>query len=207
MAIVYRLGTVAVAAYGLAITVVDLVTAFIWGFRDAIAIMVGQNLGAELYDRAEEIVRKVTAIILMGTTAGTAALMLFGESLVMFFTRDPAVIRETTNFVTLFSPSLPYLALFFIGMAVARGSGHTLFMMIAGIVRLWGIRVLFSYVLALVMGMGPTGVWLAMTLGNIVAGAMAMAWILSGRWKRKVIEVPPPPIEKEIPEPVAADNG
>lgn len=206
MAIVYRLGTAAVASYGLAITVVDLVTAFIWGFRDALAIMVGQNLGAELYERAEEIVRKVTSIILLATTAGTAVLMVMGESLVRLFTRDPVVIKETTDFVTLFSPSLPYLALFFIGMAVARGSGQTLFMMVAGIVRLWGIRVLLSYVLALALGMGPTGVWLAMSLGNIVAGAMAMAWILSGRWKRRIIEVPPLPIEKEVPEPVATDS-
>ncbi len=206
MAIVYRLGTVAVAAYGLAITVVDLVTAFIWGFRDAIAIMVGQNLGAGLFERAEEIVRKVTAIILLATTVGTALLMVFGQDLVVFFTKDPAVVRETTNFVIIFSPSLPYLALFFIGMAVARGSGQTLFMMIAGIVRLWGIRVLFSYVLALAIGMGTYGVWLAMSLGNIVAGSMAMMWILSGRWKKRVIEAPPPPVEKEIPEPVTT-NG
>ncbi len=207
MAVVYRLGTVAVAAYGLAITVVDLVTAFIWGFRDAIAIMVGQNLGAELYERAEEIVRKVSAIILLGTTAGTAVLMLFGEFLVRLFTRDPAVIAETTNFVTLFAPSLPYLALFFIGMAVARGSGHTFFMMIAGIIRLWYIRVLLSFYLALVLCLGTTGVWLAMSLGNIIAGAMAMAWILSGSWKKRIIEAPlTPPIEKEIPEPVATDN-
>lgn len=206
MAIVYRLGTVAVAAYGLAITVVDLVTAFIWGFRDALAIMVGQNLGAGLFERAEEIVRKVTAIIILATTAGTAVLMLYGDALVRFFTHDPAVIRETTNFVTLFSPSLPYLALFFIGMAVARGSGQTFFMMIAGIIRLWAIRVAFSYVLALVLGMGTTGVWLSMSLGNIVAGALAMAWILSGAWKKRVIEAPPPPVEKGIPEPVASDN-
>ena len=60
-------------------------------------------------------------------------------------------------------------------------------MSMLGIIRLWVFRIGFSYFLAFILGMGVVGVWIAMTLSNVVAGLIAIIWLLRGTWARRVI--------------------
>ena len=72
-----------------------------------------------------------------------------------------------------------------------QGSGHTLPVMVLNMVRLWGIRIPAAYLLAMVLGMGPAGLWWAMFLSNTVTALAAFVWFSRGGWKRRIIDVAP----------------
>jgi len=186
--IVSRFGSAVIAAYGFGIRVIDIIQAFTWGVMRATSIMIGQNVGAEEYDRAERIVRRNLALISATLALGALAIVAFREQLISFFISDPAVVSEGSRFVLTFAPSIPFFGMFFVVGAVARGSGHTLPFTVISIIRLWLLRVGLSYILA--GSLGPLGIWLAMSVSNLGAGLISVAWVLRGTWKKRVIEIP-----------------
>jgi len=60
-----------------------------------------------------------------------------------------------------------------------------------GIMRLWGIRLALGYFLALAFGMGSLGVWLAISLSNVVGGLISILWIRYGNWTEAVLNKNP----------------
>ena len=185
--IVSFFGSTAIAAYGVAIRIIDVMQAFTWGLQRATSIMVGQNIGAQQYHRAKKIAFKSMIIILSFLTIGSIIIYLTRDLTVGVFIAEKDVIIEGTRLLSIFVWSIPFFGLFFIANGVAAGSGHTWFMSMLGIIRLWVFRIGFSYFLAFILGMGVVGVWIAMTLSNVVAGLIAIIWLLRGTWARRVI--------------------
>ncbi len=188
--IVSRYGAMAIAAYGLAIRIIDLTQAFTFGIMRATSIMIGQNIGAENYERASDIAEKNMLMLSSFLVIATAAIIVFRDQLVTFFITDPAVLAEASRLILVFGPSIPFFGLYFVGNAVARGSGHTAPFTIISIFRLWVLRVGLSYLLGIQTGMGSIGIWIAMSVSNIVAGLVAYAWVRAGSWKKRVVEIP-----------------
>ncbi|ADI32113.1 MATE family efflux transporter [Staphylothermus hellenicus] len=188
MSIVSRFGSVAVSAYGVAIRIIDVLSAFTWGINRALSIMVGQNLGAEYYDRTKTIVKKTMWLTTIILVIGSVFIFLTRDLTVAFFVPEKDVIMEGSRVLAIFTWSIPFFGLFFLGGAVAGGSGHTKIFAIISIIRLWVLRIGFSYLLALVMGMGTIGIWVAMAISNIGAGLLALLWVFKGSWARRVID-------------------
>lgn len=188
MGIVSRFGSVAIAAYGVAIRIIDVITAFTWGINRATSIMVGQNVGAELYERAKDIVKKSLMLVTAILATGSLAIYLIRDWAVAVFINEPNVVIEGSKLLSIFTLSIPFFGLFSVGGGVAAGSGHTRFFAIVSILRLWALRIGLSVLLGLTLGMGTMGVWIAMTLSNVGAGLLALAWVLRATWARRVIE-------------------
>jgi Na+-driven multidrug efflux pump len=52
--------------------------------------------------------------------------------------------------------------------------------------RLWGIRVPLALLLAVWLGMGPTGIWISMFVSNLVIAIAGFLLLRSGRWMHKL---------------------
>ncbi len=193
MSLVSRYGSVAIAAYGVGIRIIDIIQSFTWGLMRATSIMIGQNIGAEQYDRAKEIADKSIKMISLILLVGAIPLVFFRTQLIAIFINDPLVIEEGSRLLMIFTWSLPFFGVFFIAGGVANGSGHTKAFATISIIRLWLLRIGLSYLLALGLGMGTIGIWIGMTLSNIVAGLLSLAWIMQGKWLERVIELPTKP--------------
>lgn len=193
MSLVSRYGSVAIAAYGVGIRIIDIIQSFTWGIMRATSIMIGQNIGAEQYVRAKEIADKSIKMISAILFAGAIPLVFFRTHLIAVFINDPLVIEEGTRLLLIFTWSLPFFGVFFVAGGVANGSGHTKAFATISIVRLWLLRIGLSYLLAQGLSMGTTGIWIGMTISNIVAGLLGLAWIMQGRWLKRVIELPMKP--------------
>ena len=197
MSIVSRFGSIATAAYVIGIRVIDVIQSFTWGIMRASAIMVGQTIGAEMYSRAREIAKKGTIFIASILAIGTAIIVLFRSQLVAFFIpEDPAVIAEGSRMLLLFAPSIPLFGIFFFVGGIAQGSGHVKAYTIISIARLWLFRIGLSILLALIFSIGLVGVWIAMSISNIFAGIVSLAWLSRGAWLKRVIEIPTSRITK-----------
>ncbi len=197
LALVNVFGVVAAAAYTIGMTVINLIEAVLRGFSQATSIIIGQNLGANSHGRAYKAAKLSMAVVGVVLGLGALLLLIFKDPLIAIFIKEPAtheeaillmnVFQETRKLLDLFAISVPFFGVFFISMAVARGSGHTFTVMILSILRLWAIRLGLSYLLAIVLLWGTTGIWLAMSLSNLFAGLAGALWVVRGSWLRRVI--------------------
>ncbi len=187
MGLVAGFGTAVVASYTVGNRIINLINVVSWGAGSALVAMIGQNLGALQYARAEAIARRgilTTFLVLVGLYFVTLALRrpLFG-----IFVNDPEVIREGAFYIAIFGTSIPFFGLFDAAAAVFRGSGHTVPPMVMAIVRLWALRVFLAWLLGYPVGLGTTGMWVGMTLSNVLGGGAMVLWVQKGTWKRRVI--------------------
>ena len=184
----------ALAGYGIGDRVLGILFIVTGGLGTGLTTMVGQALGAGAMDRARELVRK---------GIGALVAILSAEALVLWLVRYPAValfipgredvIEAGARFIGAFALSMPFLGTFFAAEAIYRGSGHNVPTMILGIVRLWVLRIPLSYVFGFTLGLGADGVWWGMSLSNVLAGLIALGFLLSRGWQRSVVEPPTPP--------------
>lgn len=187
MGLVAGFGTTVVAAYTVGNRIINLINVVSWGAGSALVAMIGQNLGAENYERAAQVARR-------GITATFLALVgLYGVTLLLrrpmfaMFVSDPNVIQEGVWYIAIFGISIPFFGLFDASAAVFRGAGHTVPPMIMAIVRLWGLRVFLAWLFGYQLGFGTTGMWVGMTLSNVLAGIALVLWLRHGTWKRRVV--------------------
>jgi putative MATE family efflux protein len=187
MGLVAGFGTTVVAAYTVGNRIINLINVVSWGAGSALVAMIGQNLGAENYERAAQVARR-------GITATFLALVgLYGVTLLLrrpmfaMFVSDPNVIHEGVWYIAIFGISIPFFGLFDASAAVFRGAGHTVPPMIMAIVRLWGLRVFLAWLFGYQLGFGTTGMWVGMTLSNVLAGIALVLWLRRGTWKRRVV--------------------
>ncbi len=178
---------VAFATYSITNRLTNFMFAFSDGISMAMGTMVGQAIGARLYDRGKEIAEKAMAINFTILGVGTLLFALFRVQIFSFFINDPAIIEESAKVVKYFSASLPFFGVFSAVNNAFQSAGQTKKSMLLGMFRLWGIRLPLSYGLGLLTG-DTTGMWLGMGLSNVLGAVIALAWFLKGSWMRMVIE-------------------
>lgn len=184
---VNMMGIVAAAAFSIGFVINDAVDAAIWGLSGAPAIMIGQTLGAGNSKRAREVAVKASILISVLVLAGAAVAYPIRRGIAEVFADDPNILVETDIFLKTILPTLPFFSLFSIALSIGRGSGHTMFPAILGILRLWGVRVAIGYILAFTLEMGSMGIWLAIAISNLM-GTAAIPWIIHGNWAKAVIK-------------------
>ncbi len=192
--IVNRFGSAVTAAFGIGNRIIMMANVPAMGLSQANATAVGQNLGADKPERAARSVRNcllLTGAILLPITA---CMFFFGAAISKLFIDDPEVVQYGRDLFRIISPSVFAFGFVLVMLGSFRGSGHTVPVMVLNMARLWIIRIPAAYALALLVGMGPTGLWLGMFLSNTITAVAAIAWFSTGSWKRKVIEP-----ETEVP--------
>ncbi len=184
MGIVARLGDIVMAAYNVSLAIIHVIQNFTWGFNAATATMVGQSLGAGDRGRALKVALRGLILVSLMLSAGAVFLFVFSGALVRIFTDIDEVAIISERMIRILSLGTPFLGAFFVSMGVARGSGRTMFMSVLGVARLWLVRIPLAYLLVFLVGLGDLGIWASMAISNILAGIVAVAWVLTGRWSR-----------------------
>jgi len=186
--LVNMLGIIVATAFSIGFVILDIVDTALWGLSGAPAIMVGQSLGAGDRKRAKEVAYKATILIFTLMVLGACIIYPIRRSVADVFANDPNILDESDTFLQILLPTLPFFGLYIVAMSTGRGSGHTSFPTAIGILRLWGIRIVVGYLLALTFGAGSFGVWLAISLSNVVGGVIAILWIRYGNWAEAVVK-------------------
>jgi Na+-driven multidrug efflux pump len=182
---------VLLAAYGIGFRLVNFINIILWGGVSAISTMVGQNLGANQNERAVEIVKKLLLSFFILSLTGSAVIYFLRVPLYKLFISNPAVLDAGSVFITFFIFSVPFFTVFRMSNGVFEGAGNTRPSMVLSLIRLWGLRTLLASVFYFILGMGAAGIWAGMTIGNLGAVALSVAWLFTGTWKRRVIEDEP----------------
>ncbi|WP_240147612.1 MULTISPECIES: MATE family efflux transporter [Halorussus] len=192
-AMVVQFAPPVVSAYGLGNRLASLVFLPAMGLGRATNTMVGQNLGAGKADRAERavwIAAKVGAAVMFAVAIVAA---LVPEPIVaVFMATGTEAARETVRhgatYLRIRSVEFTFMAVLQVMLGAYRGAGNTKTAMAFSAVALWIGRVPTVYYLSFVAGMGATGIWVGMAMGNVLGAIAAALWFTRGTWKATVID-------------------
>jgi putative MATE family efflux protein len=181
--IVSSLGTVAYAAHQVALNAESLSFMPGAGFATASTTLVGQNLGAQRPEEAEASGLGARNLGILVMSVMGVIFLIMPEPLVRIFSSDPEVIAQAAVCLRLVAISQPALATWMILAGGLRGAGDTraiLKIVIAGFVA---VRVGLAYLLAIRLGLGLIGAWIAMVVDLFVRGFLIQLRFNRGQWK------------------------
>jgi len=180
--------TVVLAAYGIGDRIINLIFISINGLSAGITTVLGQSLGADKIERAEEAVKKGILAMFFILVVCSILLVLFRTEIMKIFINNSDVVNEGANFIKCVMIGVPFFGIFSGIVAAFQGSGHNVPTMILDLSRLWALRIPLAYLLGIYFGMNSTGVWIGMALSNIVGTVIALIFFETGIWKKKVID-------------------
>jgi putative MATE family efflux protein len=186
--LVNMLGIIVATAFSIGFVIMDIVDTALWGLSGAPAVMVGQSLGAGNRKRAREVAYKSAILIFALMVLGACLIYPIRRNVADIFADDPNILDESDMLLQILLPTLPFFGLYMVAMSTGRGSGRTSFPTAVGILRLWGIRIILGYFLTFTFGYGSFGVWLAISLSNVVGGFISVLWVKYGNWAEAVVK-------------------
>lgn len=184
MRIVAGFGPILVAAYGIGNRLRMLVMGPGHAFAGVAAILAGQNLGARQPERARMGVWRSVLIYECLVVPVAIAFFIFAPWLIARFTTEPDVIAAGALYLRFLTVTFPIFAFEFVLTEAMNGAGYTSTPTIAHAIGHLIVRVPVAWALAVAVGMGPVGVWLAINACDI-ALAILMIWLFNrGGWLR-----------------------
>jgi putative MATE family efflux protein len=156
--VVAHLGTVTLAAQRVALNAMSLSFLPGFGFGIAATTLVGQSIGARRPQDGQAAARIATLWAMMWMGALGVIFFFFAETIMGFFTPDPAVIAIGAGGLRILAFLQPFWAISFVNSGALRGTGDTRF-------PLW---------------VNTLGIWTAVGLGallvRLIAGSLTVVW-------------------------------
>lgn len=176
-------GAAAIAGYTIAIRIVIATILPAWGMSNAAATLVGQNLGAGKPDRAQRAVW-LTGIYNMVFLAGVAAVFIaFAEQLVACFSSDAVVVAMGASCLRILSYGYGFYAWGMVILQAFNGAGDTTTPTWVNFFCYWLFQIPLAFGLTRGLGMGPEGVFVAITAAESLLAVAGILCFRRGRWK------------------------
>jgi len=185
--IVATFGSQALAGYTIGIRVIVFALLPSFGMSNAAATMVGQSLGARDPDRAEKSVWRACLYNLAFLSAIGLCFVLFARPIVSVFTSDPVVLAYGTDCLRIIAAGFPFYAYGMVLSQSFNGAGDTFTPTMLNLVIFWLWELPLAWVLAVPLGMGPRGAFLAVAISFSALALAAGAIFRRGRWKRIMV--------------------
>jgi len=184
MRIMSEFGSEVLAGYTIAIRVIMFTLMPSWGMSNAAATLVGQNLGAKQPDRAEQSVWKTGKYNawFMGTVS--LGYLIFANSIVSWFNTTPEVVKSGALCLQVIALGYIFYAYGMVMTQAFNGAGDTRTPTKINLISFWLFQLPLAYISALVLGWGATGVFIAITLAEVLLAVLAMVWFKKGKWKK-----------------------
>jgi len=181
--IISRFGATALAGYTIAFRIIIFALLPSWGLSNAAATMVGQGLGAGKPERAERAVwiAGIYNMCFLGSVG--LIFVLFAGPIVRVFTTDQAVAPVAVMGLRIVSYGYLFYAWGMVLTQSFNGAGDTWTPTWLNLCCFWLWEIPVAWVLAVHFGMGPRGVFLAMTVAFSTLAVASALLFRRGTWK------------------------
>ena len=181
--IVAPLGTIAIAAHSLAITVESLCYMPGYGIAEAATTLVGQGIGA-----GQKLLTRSFANMSVALGIGVMTLMgvlmwIFAAELMTVMSPVEEVIALGTEVLRIEAWAEPMFAAAIVCNGVFIGAGDTLKPAIMSLASMWGVRLTLAWWLS--KDHGLKGVWIAMAAELTFRGLIFLARLFHGKWNKR----------------------
>ncbi|HYS07684.1 MAG TPA: MATE family efflux transporter [Myxococcales bacterium] len=185
--IVATFGSEALAGYTIGIRAVVFAILPSWGMSNAAATMVGQALGARDPDRAERSVWRACLYNLAFLSLAGLVFLVFARPIVSAFTSDPQVMEFGVDCLRIVAAGFPFYAYGMVLSQSFNGAGDTMTPTLLNLVVFWIWELPLAWLLAVKLGLGPEGTFLAVAVAFSTLAMLAAAIFRRGRWKKVMV--------------------
>lgn len=187
---VYKYGTEAMAAYGIGNKVNSLITLPSNGIGSAVATIVGQNVGADQYDRAVQgyrLSQKISVVFLFfgGMILSKAPI---STAIVTIFSSDAEVVAMAAEFLSIMAFWCWTNGIYNSTSGLFQGTGHTEVTMIIDATRLWIFRFLTLFICEVVFHMGVRSIWYCVVISNGISAGILYILYRMNIWRRPAVQ-------------------
>jgi putative MATE family efflux protein len=182
-----KFGSNALAGYTIGIRVLVFALLPSWGMANAAATMVGQALGAKKPERAEQAVWRAGFYNMICLGAVGLIFVLFARQIIGLFTADQNVLPYGVDCLRIVAYGFLFYAY---GMVITQsfnGAGDPWTPTIINLFVFWLWEIPLAYGLAIVLGFGPRGVFLAIMIAFSTLAFVSALVFRKGRWKTRVV--------------------
>ena len=183
MRIVAVYGSSAVAAYTVALRVLEFIWLPAWGLGNAAATLVGQNLGAGETERAEKSAWCAARFNTIFMTIVGLVMLLFAPGIANFFSNEPEVVQLTTSCLRILGIGFPVYGIGMVIIQSLNGAGDTVTPTVTNLICFWIVQIPLAHWLATAAGLGPNGVFVAIVVSESLLTLLAVIVFRRGRWK------------------------
>jgi putative MATE family efflux protein len=180
-------GSSALAGYTIGIRVIIFALLPAFGISNAAATMVGQNLGAGRPDRAEHAVWTAARYNMLFLGAVGVIFLLAASPIVALFTDDPQVRPYAIGCLRIVSLGFVFYAAGMVLTQSFNGAGDTWTPTIINLFVFWLWEIPLAWWLSVGIGLGPRGVFIALTLAYSTLAVVSAVIFRRGKWKEKRI--------------------
>ncbi len=154
----------------------------------AMITVVGRCIGAGDYDQVRYYVKKLLKIAYAATIGLNIVILAFMPLILKVYDLSPETIRLATILVLIHDGIAMILwPLSFTLPNALRAASDVRFTMFVSIGSMLFFRIVFSYLLGIVLGYGAIGVWIAMIMDWVCRSAFFVLRFRSGRWTTKYV--------------------
>ena len=187
MKVIASYGSNAVAGFTIGIRIFAFTFMPAWGLGNAVATLVGQNLGAGRPDRAERsiwLAARYNATVLV-----TVAIVFISVPgfFVEFFTSDPAIAAYAADCLRYCSYGYGFYAVGAIVTQAFNGAGDTDTPTLINLFCFWLVQIPLAYLLSNSFGMGPRGVFVTISIADSLLAIVAVLALRRGSWKLRQV--------------------
>jgi putative MATE family efflux protein len=185
--IISGFGSAALAGYTIGIRVILFALLPSWGMSNAAATMVGQALGAGKPERAERAVWRAGFYNTCFLGIIGLLFVVFAGPIIRLFTSDPLVQPYGIDCLRFVASGFLFYAY---GMVITQsfnGAGDTFTPTIINLFVFWLWEIPLAYALAIFFGLGPRGVFLAITIAFSTLAVVSALVFRRGRWKTRKV--------------------
>lgn len=172
------------AALSIAVAIESL--SFMPGVAYSVAVgpLVGQNLGANQPKRAEHCAWVATGHAALIMSLVGVLFLVIPRYLALIYTRDAAVVPIIVSYLVINALCQPLFAVGMVLSGALQGAGDVRIPTLIEFLANYVFRLPLAYLLAITLGYGTAGAWIAMSASNAVYGLMVMGWFMTGYWRK-----------------------
>jgi putative MATE family efflux protein len=177
------LGTEIFAAHQIGLNISGLTWSPSMAFGVASTALVGQSLGANDPERAEEYANAVHNMAMIVACFMGLMFILFSYPLARLYTPELAVASMAGMVLKILALAQPGQSTQLTIASALRGAGDTMYPLYASLFGIWGFRVVMAHIFVNVFHWGLIGAWVALVLDQYARAAIVYLRFRTGQWK------------------------
>lgn len=183
MAFVNMLGTWVITTKVYCTMIAMMCYIFSRAMAQALQIIIGHLVGAGEKDQIDRTVRRTTFWSIIISVSVTIVLYLFSDYVFGLFTSDPQILALGRQILLIEVVLELGRAVNIVMVLALQAVGDVGFPVTVGIICMWFVAVLFSWLFGIKFGWGLQGIWVAMAMDECIRAVLFIIRWRRGKWK------------------------
>lgn len=182
--IMAEFGSVALAGFTIAFRILMFSLMPAWGLSAAAATLVGQNMGAHKYKRAEISAWLTARYNFIFLAAITLIYLFSADILASIFTTNPEVVVVAARALKIIVLGYIFFAVGMVMVQSFNGAGDTRTPAWINVGVFWGIEIPMALLMAFTFNLQETGIFITIAFCHSLSALVAVYLFRKGKWKK-----------------------